>query len=74
MEKLRQKHVGRNIILGSQKQSIMTFDVDTSQQKHHVTPSDTKAELVAITVKPCETCHSMVTCIAFNMHNRLVLI
>ena len=62
MEKLRQKHVDRNIILGSQKQSIMTFDVDTSQLKHHVTPSDAKVELVAITMKPCETCHSMVTC------------
>ena len=60
MEKLRQKCVGRNIILGSQKQSVMTFDVDMSQQKDHVTTSDTKTELVAITVKPYETCHSVV--------------
>ena len=60
MEKLRQKCVGRNIILGIQKQSVMTFDVDTSQQKDHVTTSDTKAELAAITIKPCETCHSVV--------------
>ena len=74
MEKLRQKHVGRNIILGSQKQSEMTFNVDTSQQKHHVTTSDTKAELVAITMKPCEMCHSMVDLYWFNMHCQLVLI
>ena len=52
----------------------MIFDVDTSQQKHHVTTSDTKTELVAITIKPCETCHSVVDVYWFNMHCRLVLI
>ena len=31
MEKLRQINVDRNIILGSQKESVMTFGVDTSQ-------------------------------------------
>ena len=62
MEKLRQKHFGRNIILGSQKQSVMTFDVDISQQKHHVTTSDTKVELIAIVMKPCQTSHSVVMC------------
>ena len=51
MEKLRQKYVGINSILGSQKQSVMTFHVGKSQQKHIMTTSDTKAELVAITVK-----------------------
>ena len=58
--KVKINHVGRNIILGSQKQSVMTFDVGTSHQKHIVTTSDTKAELVAITMKPCEMCHSVV--------------
>ena len=62
MKKLRQKYVGRNIILGSQKQSEMAFDVDTSQQKHSVTISNTKAELVAITMKPCEMLHLVVMC------------
>ena len=45
--KVETKNVGRNIILGSQKQSVITFDVDTSQHKHCVTTSDIKAELVA---------------------------
>ena len=74
MEKLRQSYVGRNSILGSQKQSVMTFHVDTSQQKHSKTMSDTKAELVAITVKQLEMCPSMVMCICFNTHCRLVSI
>ena len=52
----------------------MAFDVDKTQQKHSVTTSNTKVELVAITMKPCEMCHSEVMCIAFNMHCRLVLI
>ena len=73
MEKLRLKNNARNSILGSQKQSVVTLHVDTtSQQKHSMTISDTKAELVAITVKWLETCHSKVTCICFNMHCWLV--
>ena len=60
--KVETKYVGRNIIFGSQKQSVMTFDVDMSQQKHSVTISDTKAELVAITRKPFDMCHSVVMC------------
>ena len=41
----------------------MAFDVDTSQQKHSVTTSDTKAELVAITMKPYEcVCQCDVYC------------
>ena len=62
MEKLRQEYVGRNSILGSQKQSVMTFHVDTSQQKHSMTTSNTKGELVAIIVKLSEACHSVVAC------------
>ena len=46
MERLKWKHVGRNIILGSQKQSIMTFDVDTSQQKCSVTNLTQKRNLL----------------------------
>ena len=61
-EKLRKKYVNRNIILGSQKQSIAVFDVDMSQQKHSVTTFNSKVELVTITMKPCETFHSLVTC------------
>ena len=56
------KHSDRNSILESQIQSVMTFNVDTSQRKQSVITSDTKAELVAITMKPCETCYSVVTC------------
>ena len=57
-----QKHVDKNLILESQIHSMMTFDVDTSQQKECVTTSDRKTELVAITLKRCEACHSVLTC------------
>ena len=62
MEKLRPKHVDRHSMLDSQIQSMVTFDVDTSQRKQSVTTSDRKTELVAITLTPCELCHSRQMC------------
>ena len=69
---LDKKHVDRNSILVSQTQSVFTFSVDMSQWKQSVTTSDTEVELIAITMKPCQMCHSMVMCI--NTHYWLVLI
>ena len=54
-----QKHVDRNSILECQIWSVMIFDIDKSQRKECVTTSDWKTELVAITLKPCEACHSV---------------
>ena len=57
-----QKHVDRNSILECQIWNMTIFDVDTSQGKECVTTSDWKTELVAITLEPCEVCHSVLTC------------
>ena len=53
---------------------MVTFNAETSQWKESVTISDSKIELYVGTMKPCEMCQSMVTCIDFNMHYQLVLI
>ena len=74
MEKLRQKHVGRNSISRSQIQSMMAFDVDMSQLPQRVTTSNTKIEHLVGTMKTCEMCQSVLMCIGLIMHCRLVLI
>ena len=63
MKMLRQKYVGRNSTLVSQKQSC---DGGMSQSKHIMTTYDTKVELVAMTMKWLETCHSIVTCRSYK--------
>ena len=67
MKKLRQKHIGINSTVGSQIQSVMIFDVGTSQWTQSVRTSDTKIELSVCTM-------AMLTHISFNMHWQLVLI
>ena len=46
------------------EESTMTFDLDKSQQNQNMTTSDTKVELVAITMKP----HKMWWCVLVSTY------